>query len=76
MAMKRTEARAIARSAYMFLYPLVVNYGTMYVEALDPTSPFFGGGSVSGFTNASRSAPRLLSPRYTRRLLARRHGST
>jgi hypothetical protein len=44
MAVKPTEARAIARSAYVFLYPLVVNYGTMYAEALDPTSPFFGGG--------------------------------
>ena len=44
MAVKPTEARAIARSAYLFLYPLVVNYGTMYAEALDPTSPFFGGG--------------------------------
>ena len=31
-------AHAIARAAYIFLYPLVVNYGAAYQLAIDPTS--------------------------------------
>jgi hypothetical protein len=32
------EARAIAKDAYLFTYPLVMNYRTMYMQALDPDS--------------------------------------
>ena len=31
-------ARAIARAAYIFLYPLVVNYGAAYEMAIEPRS--------------------------------------
>lgn len=36
--------RAIAREGYSFLFPLVANYGLMYAEAVDSSSPVFGGG--------------------------------
>jgi hypothetical protein len=32
------EARAIAKDAYLFTFPLVMNYRTMYMQALDPKS--------------------------------------
>ena len=32
------EVRAIAKDAYLFTYPLVMNYRTMYMQALDPKS--------------------------------------
>jgi hypothetical protein len=32
------EVRAIAKDAYIFTYPLVMNYRTMYMQALDPKS--------------------------------------
>jgi hypothetical protein len=32
------EAQAIAKDAYLFTYPLVMNYRTMYMQALDPKS--------------------------------------
>lgn len=44
MGMSTSAVRAIARSAYLFLLPLVVNYRAMYAEAVDPSSPVFGGG--------------------------------
>lgn len=36
--------RAIARVGYVFLFPLVASYGLMYAEAIDPSSPRYGGG--------------------------------
>lgn len=36
--------RAIAEAGYLFLFPLVANYAMMYSEAVDPSSPAFGGG--------------------------------
>lgn len=38
------RARAIASTADLFAYPLVVSYRDMYGQALDPTSPTFSGG--------------------------------
>jgi hypothetical protein len=38
------SARAIAATAYLFLYPLVVNYRRMYRQAVDPSSEAFSGG--------------------------------
>ena len=38
------EARAIAKQAYIFNYPLVMMYRTMYVQAIDPESASYSGG--------------------------------
>mgnify|MGYP001812588836 CR=1 FL=1 len=37
-------ARAIAATAYLYLYPLVVQYGEMYRQAVDPASSSYSGG--------------------------------
>ncbi len=38
------QARAIAREAYIFHYPLVMYYRTMYRQAIDRTSKTYTGG--------------------------------
>ena len=38
------EARAIAKEAYIFNYPLVMMYRTMYLQAIDKDSKSFSGG--------------------------------
>ena len=38
------EARAIAKEAYIFHYPLVMYYRTMYLQAIDPSPESFSGG--------------------------------
>jgi len=38
------DARAIAKEAYIFNYPLVMMYRTMYLQAIDTTSSSFSGG--------------------------------
>jgi hypothetical protein len=38
------EARAIAKEAYIFNYPLVMYYRTMYIQAIDTTSDSYQGG--------------------------------
>ena len=38
------EARKIAREAYIFNYPLVMYYRTMYLQAIDPKSRSYSGG--------------------------------
>lgn len=38
------EAKALAKSAYIFAYPLVVTYGEMYGEAIDQSSHSYSGG--------------------------------
>ncbi len=38
------EARAIAKEAYTFHYPLVMYYRTMYLQAIDPDSDSYSGG--------------------------------
>jgi hypothetical protein len=38
------RVRAIARAGYVFLLPLLANYSAMYAEAIDTSSPAFGGG--------------------------------
>ena len=37
------EARAIAKEAYIFHYPLVYYYRTMYRQAIDPSSDTYRG---------------------------------
>ena len=39
-----TDLRTAARDSYIFTYPLVMMYRTMYVQAIDGTSPSFSGG--------------------------------
>lgn len=38
------EARAMAKEAYVFHYPLVMYYRTMYLQAIDPSSKTYSGG--------------------------------
>jgi len=38
------EARSIAKEAYIFNYPLVMYYRTMYLQAIDPQSTSYSGG--------------------------------
>ena len=38
------EAKAIAKEAYIFTYPLVMYYRTMYMQAIDASSSSFSGG--------------------------------
>ena len=38
------ETREIAKEAYIFSYPLVMNYRTMYLQAIDQTSKSYSGG--------------------------------
>ncbi|MFA9476605.1 MAG: DUF1254 domain-containing protein, partial [Filomicrobium sp.] len=38
------EARKIAKEAYIFNYPLVMMYRTMYLQAIDETSKSYSGG--------------------------------
>ena len=39
-----SEAKAIAKEAYIFTYPLVMYYRTMYMQAIDASSSSFNGG--------------------------------
>ncbi|MCP4900876.1 MAG: DUF1254 domain-containing protein, partial [bacterium] len=43
-AVTAKEAREIAKEAYIFNYPLVMFYRTMYLQAIDPTSKSYSGG--------------------------------
>ena len=38
------DLRSAARDSYIFTYPLVMMYRTMYLQAVDRSSPSFGGG--------------------------------
>ena len=38
------RARAVAKTAYLFTYPLVTRYRDMYHQAIDTSSPTFSGG--------------------------------
>lgn len=42
--MTPAEARAISRSAYIFVFPLVRSYVSMYEQAVDPSSSRYRGG--------------------------------
>jgi hypothetical protein len=44
MDLTPVEAKALAKSAYIFAYPLVVTYGEMYGDAIDPSSRSYSGG--------------------------------
>ena len=39
-----SDARSIAKEAYTFVYPLVMYYRTMYLQAIDTTSSSYSGG--------------------------------
>lgn len=42
--MKPSQAKAIAKEAYIFTYPLVMYYRTMYMQAIDASSSSYSGG--------------------------------
>ena len=44
MKLSPRQARATAELGFVFLYPLVANYRSMYAAAVEPTSPSFAGG--------------------------------
>lgn len=39
-----SEARAVAKDAFLYAYPVIYNYKTMYVQAIDPTGAEYTGG--------------------------------
>jgi hypothetical protein len=47
------DARAIAKEAYIYGFPMVVNYQTMYKQAIDKSSPDYRGALNS--LNSSKS---------------------
>jgi hypothetical protein len=58
------EARAIAKEAYIFNYPLVMMYRTMYLQAIDTASKSYSGGFGS-WLHLGTSSPRdtdIVSP--------------
>jgi hypothetical protein len=44
MTVSAAEARMVARDAYLAYLPVVMAYGQLYAEAVDPSSPTFSGG--------------------------------
>jgi hypothetical protein len=54
-----TEAEAIAKEAYIYAYPMMENYRTMFVQAIDRTAP----GYVAPF-NQLAHMPELLGPEF------------
>jgi hypothetical protein len=44
MDLPPAQAKVIAASGYIYLFPLVANYRVLYDEAIDPSSPVFSGG--------------------------------
>lgn len=48
------EARAIAKEAYIFNYPLVMMYRTIYLQSIDTTSKSYSG-ARTGITPAFTS---------------------
>ncbi|MGR3662620.1 MAG: DUF1254 domain-containing protein, partial [Paracoccaceae bacterium] len=58
------EAQKIAREAYIFTYPLVMNYRTMYLQAIDTKSKSYSGG-FGHWLNLGMSSPKdtdIVSP--------------
>jgi hypothetical protein len=55
-----TEARSIAKEAYIYLYPMVQNYQTIYQFALNP-----GGLEFKGPMNSIYNVARVFTPRDT-----------
>lgn len=53
------EAQAIAKEAYIYAYPMLENYRTMYVQAIDKTAP----GYTGAFNELSHNS-RLLGPEF------------
>ncbi len=50
------EARRIAKDAYIFSYPLVLHYRTLYLQAIDPTAKEYVGG-FGKFRHYGMSSP-------------------
>ena len=58
------DARAIAKEAYTFNYPLVMMYRTMYLQAIDKTSKSYSGG-LGKWLHLGTSSPKdtdIVSP--------------
>ena len=62
------EARSIAKEAYIFNYPLVMMYRTMYLQAIDPQSKSYSG----GFGEVAPSW-NVLAERHGHRFAEQRH---
>ena len=52
------EARKIAKEAYIFNYPLVMYYRTMYLQAIDTTSTKPNCGGFGKWLNLGTSSPK------------------
>jgi hypothetical protein len=55
------QARAVATTAYLFAYPLVMNYRRLYLQAVDPLSSEFSGG-FGTWRHTIVSEPRTSGP--------------
>lgn len=53
LSLSASDARAIAKEAYIYGFPMVVNYQTMYKQAIDKSSPDYRGAFNS--LNSSKS---------------------
>jgi hypothetical protein len=42
--MSQDEVKAAAKEAYIFCYPLVMNYRMMYIQAIESSSKSYSGG--------------------------------
>jgi hypothetical protein len=54
------EVQAIAEEAYIFAYPMLENYRTMYIQSVSPTSPTY-----RGPFNQFKHSTVLLGPQFT-----------
>ena len=43
-ALSPAEAKAIATDAYLYAYPMLYNYKTLFQQAVDPSFPGYVGG--------------------------------
>ena len=63
-AVTAKEAREVAKEAYIFNYPLVMMFRTMYLQAIDPQPKSYSGGFGQGL-HLGTSSPKdtdIVSP--------------
>ena len=64
------EAKKIATEAYLYAYPMLYNYKTLFQQAADPSFPGYAGGSTASVT--TRAALPRLTRTSSRRATTRR----
>ncbi len=56
-----SEVQAIAEQAFVYAYPMVMNYGTIYQYAIDTTSPEYKRRSIRSTTRPGSIRPRIVT---------------